>query len=269
METDQLFSLCLSDHFPDYQRFVPRPLAGMGKANVPRPELFVPSLKADPDTKAIANFKKGTTTLGMVFQGGVLLAVDSRASMGAFIASQTCRKVVEINEYLLGTLAGGAADCAFWERHLAKLCRMYQLRNKERIPVAAASNLLANIFFHYRGHGLSCGIMIAGCDHNGPQLYYVDDDGSRVKGKMFSVGSGSTYAYGVLDANYRFDMTLDEAVDLGKRAIYHATHRDGASGGVVRVYHVHENGWTKIEEGKDVTELHYEYAQEKGMNGMQ
>ena len=51
-------------------------------------------------------------------------------------------------------------------------------------------------------------------------------------GKLFSVGSGSTYAYGVLDANYHWDLTAEEAIDLGRRAIYHATHRDGASGGV-------------------------------------
>lgn len=50
---------------------------------------------------------------------------------------------------------------------------------------------------------------------------------------MFSVGSGSTYAYGVLGDGYKWDLSVEEACDLGERAIYHATHRDGASGGVV------------------------------------
>lgn len=53
-----------------------------------------------------------------------------------------------------------------------------------------------------------------------------------------------TYAYGVLDTFYRYDMTVQEAVELGRKAIYHATHRDTGSGGVVRVYHVHKDGWT-------------------------
>merc|ERR1719201_2230448 len=75
----------------------------------------------------------GTTTLGFIFQGGVLIAVDSRASMGSYIGSQTVKKVIEINEYLLGTMAGGAADCSFWERDLARRCRLYELRNKMRI----------------------------------------------------------------------------------------------------------------------------------------
>ena len=61
----------------------------------------------------------------------------------------------------------------------------------------------------------------------------MDDEGSRLSGDLFSVGSGSTYAYGVLDANHKHELTVKEACDLGKRAIYHATHRDAASGGVV------------------------------------
>merc|ERR1719327_1710103 len=209
----------------------------------------------------------GTTTLGFIFQGGVLIAVDSRASMGSYIGSQSVKKVIEINEYLLGTMAGGAADCSFWERHLARMCRLYELRNKMRISVAGASKLLANIFFNYRGYGLSCGTMVAGYDKKGPQLYYVDDQGTRVLGQKFSVGSGSLFAYGVLDTGYRYDLTVDEAVELGKRAIYHATHRDGASGGVVRVYWVHKDGWTRMVEGQDVNELHYLYAAEKGLRG--
>merc|ERR1719262_2176801 len=140
----------------------------------------------------------GTTTLGFIFQGGVLIAVDSRASMGSYIGSQSVKKVIEINEYLLGTMAGGAADCSFWERHLARMCRLYELRNKMRISVAGASKLLANIFFNYRGYG--------------------------------------------------------------------------ASGGVVRVYHVHApdaegRAWTCKVAGQDVNELHYQYAKEKGLRG--
>ena len=75
--------------------------------------------------------------------------------------------------------------------------------------------------------------MVCGWDKRGPGLYYVDNDGQRLTGNMFSVGSGSTYAYGVLDAGYNYDMPVEEALELGKRAIYHATHRDAYSGGYV------------------------------------
>lgn len=110
------------------------------------------------------HFDHGTTTLGFRFQGGVLLAVDSRATGGQFIGSQSMKKVVEINDYLLGTLAGGAADCVYWDRVLSKECRLYELRNKERISVAAASKIMANIAHEYKGMGLSMGMMLAGYD---------------------------------------------------------------------------------------------------------
>ena len=74
------------------------------------------------------------------------------------------KKVIEINEYLLGTMAGGAADCAFWERHLGEQCRLYELRNKERVSVAAASKMLASTLYQYKGMGLSMGTMVAGWD---------------------------------------------------------------------------------------------------------
>jgi len=114
-----------------------------------------------------------------------MVATDSRATAGGYIASQEVKKVIEINPYLLGTMAGGAADCQFWERVLAMECRLYELRNKERISVAAASKLLANMVYQYKGMGLSMGTMVCGWDKKGPGLYYVDDGGQRLEGNGF------------------------------------------------------------------------------------
>lgn len=202
------------------------------------------------------DFQHGTTTLGFVYQGGVILSVDSRATGGQYIGSQNMKKIVEINDYMLGTLAGGAADCVYWDRVLSKQCRIYELRNRERISVAAASKLMANMIYSYKGMGLSMGMMLAGYDKRGPSLYYIDSEGSRTQGKVFSVGSGSVYAYGVLDSGYRYDLTDEEAYDLGRTSIMHATHRDAYSGGVIRVYHVTPQGWKHIS-NEDCSTLFY------------
>jgi len=214
----------------------------------------------NPDIK----MNHGTTTLGFTFNGGVLIAVDSRASMGSYIGSGTVKKVIPISKYLLGTMAGGAADCSYWERNLAFKCRVHELREGKRISVAAASKLLANTLYGYRGYGLSMGTMIAGWDDDlGANLYYIDNDGTRLKGDLFSVGSGSTYALGVLDNEYRKDLTIPEAVALGKRAIYHATHRDAYSGGEINVFCITKDGWTQ-HEAVDMNVLHFgEYADER------
>lgn len=92
--------------------------------------------------------------------------------------------------------------------------------------------------------GLSMGTMITGVTAaEGPALYYVDSDGTRLSGNLFCVGSGQTFAYGVLDALYKYDLEDEEALELGKRSILAATHRDAYSGGHINLYHVKEDGW--------------------------
>lgn len=195
-------------------------------APISDPSKFPEQIKSsEGKEKEIMDHLKGTTTLGFVYQGGIIIAVDSRGSIGSFVGSDTVRKVLEINDYLLGTMAGGAADCQFWERVLGMEVRLYELRHGQRPSVAAASRILGNIVYQYRGYGLSMGTMIAGWDKSGakpgPHLYYIDDDGTRVEGKLFSVGSGSTYAYGILDSKYKWDLKDEEAYELGNHFVFH------------------------------------------------
>ena len=122
------------------------------------------------------------------------------------------------------------------------------MRNKERISVAAASKLLANMVYGYKGMGLSMGTMVTGWDKRGPGLFYVDDEGTRLNGNLFSVGSGSTFAYGVLDTGYDYDLSVSDALDLGKRSIFHATHRDAYSGGSIncKLRYLHTTLWVVL-----------------------
>lgn len=86
-------------------------------------------------------------------------------------------------------------------------------------------------------------IYTAHVEFQGPQVFYVDGDGTRLKGDLFSVGSGSTHAYGVLDQGYHWDLTDSEAQELGRRSIYAAGHRDAFSGNTCNLYHIKEDGW--------------------------
>ena len=264
---DGLFSMAKSSN--DLNGFSYRSQECFDVPNVHNPVEFVsthfsPGTYQDNDAKV--KFDKGTTTIAFKYKGGVIVSVDSRASQGNSVSSQTVKKVMEINPYILGTIAGGAADCFFWERNLGTQCRLYELRNKERISIAAASKLLANTMNYYRGMGLSMGTMICGFDLKGPQVYYVDNEGTRLNADKdrpyFCVGSGGTFAYGIMDTCYSWDMSDDEAIELGKRAIYHATFRDAYSGGVNNVYHIRETGWTKVA-SFDTYDSHDKYTAER------
>lgn len=89
-------------------------------------------------------------------------------------------------------------------------------------------------------------------------MYYIDSDGQRVHGKIFVCGSGSTYALGVLDKEYREDLTEEEACELARKSIYHAQHRDTGTGGLMNVVIVDKNGLRWITR-KDGFESFYKY----------
>ncbi|KAI4874777.1 hypothetical protein NFI96_009270 [Prochilodus magdalenae] len=79
----------------------------------------------------------------------------------------------------------------------------------------------------------------------GPRVCYVCSDGLVLKGELMSVGSGSPYAYSILDDGWRWSMSVDEAVALAREAVYRATHRDAYSGNHVDMFHITERGWSR------------------------
>jgi len=234
---------------------------------VAHPATFVKShFESSSEGTSKVQFLKGTTTLAFIYepatpndQGGIIVAVDSRASGGNYVASSTVMKIIQVTDNIVGTMAGGASDCQFWLRNLSKQCRLYELQNKDKLSVAAASKLVANMLYNYKGSGIQMGSMIAGHDKRGACLYFVDSEGVRVKGKLFTCGSGSLNAYGILDSNIQPKMTDQAACDLGQKAIMHATNRDCGSGGFVRVIHISQGGIKKAstEDANDLIYKHF------------
>lgn len=199
-------------------------------------------------SKKMADLKylHGTTTLAFICRSGIIIAVDSRASLGNYVGSSNVKKVIEIKPYLLGTMAGGAADCFFWERKLGCLCDLYEVETGKKITVPGASKMLVNMIFKYRNSGISMGTMIIGWDNNQPSIYYVDSEGNRLKVKMVSVGSGSTFAYGILETNYLWNLSIQKGYELARSAIINAAHKDPFSGGKINIYLVRKEGWIKL-----------------------
>lgn len=65
------------------------------QAPIDKPYQFCQSVKQSTgEERKIMDFKTGTTTLAFVFKEGIIMAVDSRATMGNFISSETVRKVI-------------------------------------------------------------------------------------------------------------------------------------------------------------------------------
>ena len=86
---------------------------------------------------------KGTTTVGLIFDGGVILATEKRATMGLMIASKKAKKVYQIADRIGMTTAGGVGDAQQLARIITVECNLYQIRRSRPITVSSASNLLS------------------------------------------------------------------------------------------------------------------------------
>uniref|UniRef100_A0A3B5QUB5 Proteasome subunit beta n=1 Tax=Xiphophorus maculatus TaxID=8083 RepID=A0A3B5QUB5_XIPMA len=185
----------------------------------------------------------GTTTLAFMFQGGVLAAADTRSSCSGLVACPASQKILPIHSHLVGTTSGTSADCALWKRILSRELRLYQLRYGRRLSTRGAAKLLSHMLHPFKGTELCVAATLCGWD--GGDLFYVCSDGTRLEGSLFSVGSGSPYAYSILDQGVRWGLTVEEATSIAREAVYRATHRDAYSGNFVDVYHVTSKGWTR------------------------
>ncbi len=193
-----------------------------------------------------------------------MVGVDSRASMGSYASSRAVEKIIQLNDRMVASLAGTAADCQYWLAWLSMQLRLFELQNGRKPSVATASKICVNLISYYRSYNLQMGLTLVGYDEKGPSVYYIDTDGSRIKTNLTSCGSGSPHAYGVIDSFYSYDLTLAQATELALRAITHATYRDAGSAGMARAMFVGKEGPRWMERGRSVDELFRKFEHDKG-----
>lgn len=192
--------------------------------------------------------KTGTTTIGIVNSDGVVLASEHRATMGNFIAHKETQKVFKIDDNLGLTTAGLVGDAQVLVRYLKAEVELYKLRRQEPMSVKAASTLMSNIL--RRGGGSQgfyyVGLIVGGHDSEGGHVYSLDAAGGSIPDNYISVGSGSPYAYGVLEDHYKKDLPLSDAIDLAIRALNAAMKRDSASGDGMAIITITKDGYVEV-----------------------
>lgn len=179
---------------------------------------------------------KGTTTIGINFTGGVILATEKRATMGTMIASKKAKKVYQVADRIGMTTAGGVGDAQQLARILTVECNLYQIRRSRPITVGATATLLSNYLNQNRYFPYYVQLLVGGIDEKGPSVYSVDAMGGATREEdIVATGSGSPMAYGVLEDRFKPDMTEDEAIELAVRSLKSAMKRDSASGEGIHV----------------------------------
>jgi proteasome beta subunit len=190
--------------------------------------------------------KTGTTTLGLVCNGAVVVATDTRVTMGNYIAHHKGKKLHQIDHHLAMTVAGSVADAQNVIDIAKYYSAMYRLDHEKPIPVSSASRLLANVFFNQRYYPLIAQIILAGYDETGPSLYNIDYFGALTNEKYTSTGSGSPIVLGILEADYKEGMTVDDTVKLAVKGVTSAMKRDTYSGDSFDVAVIDKDGFREL-----------------------
>jgi proteasome beta subunit len=181
-------------------------------------------------TVADEHLFKGTTTIGMVCKDGVVLATERRATAGSFIANKYAQKLFRIDSNLGMTIAGLVGDAQVLARYLKAEVSLYRLRRNAPLTVEGGATLLSNILSGNRMFPYYAWLILGGVDQKGGHVFSVDPAGGSMEDKFVSVGSGSTFVYGLLEEGYSRDITISDAVDLALRGLTVAMKRDSASG---------------------------------------
>ncbi len=200
---------------------------------------------------------KGTTTVAAVCNDGVIMATDTRATMGSYVASKHAKKVYQITDQLAMTIAGGVAAAQRVVDILKVNAKLYNLEKGRPMPVAAAAMLVSNILFSNRevGAPLPLQALIGGVDLTGPHVYNLDPYGSLTEEKMVSTGSGSPFAYGVLEDRYKEGSTIAEMAPVVVKAVDSAMKRDVASGDNFDVAVITSDGFRELSEEEKIALL--------------
>ena len=193
--------------------------------------------------------KKGTTTLGLVCDEGVVLATEKRATKGHMIAHKDTKKMFSIGDNLGLTIAGLVGDGQAISRYLSSEVELYTLKREKGMTVNGAATLLSNILQGRRMLPYFVGLILGGIDSEGGHVYAVDAAGGAISDKYVSEGSGSPYVYGVLEDHYKKEMTIEEGVDLAVLSLMVSSSRDSASGDGIKVAKItKEEGFEEIED---------------------
>eukprot|EP00667_Euglena_gracilis_P019836 EG_transcript_21318 len=184
----------------------------------------------------------GTSIFACKFRDGVVMCADGRTTMGSFISSRATNKLTAVADRIYCCRSGSAADTQAVADLVAHYVDQHAMEKGSAPLTQTAARLFQQMCYHNRNM-LSAGIIVGGWDPiHGGTVWSIPLGGALIEQDWTVGGSGSTYVMGWLDANYKKDMTEEEALAYARTAIAHAMARDGSSGGVIRAIVITEAG---------------------------
>lgn len=203
-------------------------------------------LEAQPHTgKMPKTLKTGTTIVGVVFEGGVVLGADTRATAGDTIADKKCEKIHWMAPNMRCCGAGTAADTEMVTKTIGAQLTLLRYESGKQTRVVQALTALKQKLYRYQGH-IGAALVLGGYDVEGPYLATCAPHGSTDQLPFVSMGSGSIGAMAELEARYRDGMDVEAAKTLVRDAITAGIMNDPFSGSQVDLAVITRDGVDEI-----------------------
>lgn len=221
------------------------------------PNPYEPELGSLPDRSELPSEEKttetGTTSVGLATADGVVLATDRRASLGGRVVSnKNVQKVEQIHDTAALTMVGSVGGAQSYIRSIRAEANLYEARRSEPMSIKALATIASN--FARGGPFMLINPVLGGVDDSGPHVYSIDPLGGLTEDDYVVTGSGMQFALGVLEQEYSDDLSLEEGVQIGTKAVESASERDTASGNGITIAEVTVDG-VDIHTHEDLSEL--------------
>jgi len=185
----------------------------------------------------------GTTIVAIRFKDGVLIASDKQTTAGMMVYHNKAQKLHQITDNILIGAAGLVGDIQALVKILQANLKLKYLRSKNEPTAEEAASFLSSLMNYYKWFPFFTEVIVVGKDNDDYNIYSIDEAGGLEKFDNFtSTGSGMVFALGVLETEYKENMSEEEARELAKKAILAAIKRDLGSGYGIEI-------WTLTKEG--------------------
>ena len=186
-------------------------------------------------------FMPGATAIGLTYQDGVILAADKRISYGNFVVNKNTKKIFSITDQIASACAGMVADMQVLTRQVGALAKIRKLETRREMATNSAAKLMSVIMFERRYFPLLTQVIVGGVNTL-PEIYTLDPLGSLLPDNYAAVGTGAELALGLIDSEYKKDMTEDASKKLAIKAIKSSVQRDSASGDGIDILAITNKG---------------------------
>ena len=166
--------------------------------------------------------KRGTTTAGLKFKDGVVLIVDKRIT-SRLIEPESIEKIFQIDDHIGCATSGLVADARVLIDRARLDAQINEITYDEKIQIRTLVKRICDFKQTYTQYGgvrpFGSALLIAGVDETGAHLFATDPSGALMEYKASSEGAGRSGAMTYFETNYKENLSMDEAIDLGIKAI--------------------------------------------------